>query len=274
MRKLFFICCVVLGAFSARGQVVKAEHFNAYTPYAAELFELCKTKFKLPVIFNYRELAGFSSGGLWLGNIVLEFVNHNGSDNNKTLFKGIALEPIQHADTIVKILDAYGVAHGLPESTRVSVDNTEKLLWTNILIKDISADNIRVFVCDYADRVYINTPKKAARKIFNETGGGPLGIVGLKKIVIGSANISKALHGWISLPGVKRISENHFGFFDGPEIVVEKADKDGIKEIQVQVSSLEKATKFLSENKMLAVENNTTLIDPEKLYGLRIVLQQ
>ncbi len=120
----------------------------------------------------------------------------------------------------------------------------------------------------------MNNPKKAARKIFAEEEGGPLGIIGLKKIIIGSSNFEKTVHAWISIPGAKKTGDNHFSFFDGPEIVVEKAEKDGIKEIQVQVRSMEAASKFLTENHMLSMQNNTTLIDPEKLYGLRIVLQQ
>jgi hypothetical protein len=274
MRKVLFICCFISCSFFAGAQIAKVEHFNAHTTHATELFNLFKTKFQLPVIYDYQEFGNFSSGGLWLGNITLEFVNYQGLNTGITLFKGIALEPVQHADTILRMLDEFSVAHSNPVPARFTVDNVEKTYWTNIGLKDLSADDIRVFICDYTDRAFVNTPKKAARKTFMEDEGGPLGIMGLKKIIIGSANIEKALHAWISIPGAKKTGANHFSFFDGPEIVVEKAEKDGIKEIQVQVRSIEVASKFLTENNMLSMENTTTLIDPGKLYGLRIILQQ
>jgi hypothetical protein len=250
------------------------EHFNAHTIHAPELFELFKTKFRLPVIYDYQEFGNFSSGGLWLGNITIEFVNYQGLNAGPAIFKGISLEPIQHADSVLRMLDEFAIAHGTPSPARFRVDNVEKTYWTNIGLKDLSADDIRVFICDYTDRGFVNTPKKNARLLLDKEQGGPLGIMGLKMIIIGTKNVEKALHAWISIPGAKKTNNNHFSFFEGPEIVVEKADTEGIKEIQVQVKSVETASKFLTENHMLLIENDRTLIDPEKIYGLRIVLEQ
>jgi hypothetical protein len=81
------------------------------------------------------------------------------------------------------------------------------------------------------------------------------------------------MQAWVSIPGAKKTG-NHFKFIEGPEIVVEKADRDGIKEIQVQVRSMEAASKFLTDNQMLSVENKITMIDPGKIFGLWIVLEQ
>jgi hypothetical protein len=274
MRRILFIVCLLSAQFFAGAQISKVEHFNAHTIHAQELFELFKTKFRLPVIYDYQELGNFSSGGLWLGNITIEFVNYQGLNAGAAIFKGISLEPVQHADTVVRMLDEYAIAHSSPAPARFTVDNVEKTYWTNIGLKDLSADDVRVFICDYTDRNFVNTPKKNARLLLAKEQGGPLGIVGLKRIIIGTANVDKALHAWVSIPGAKKTDNNHFNFFEGPEIVLEKADKEGIKEIQVQVKSVETACKFLTENHMLCTENNITLIDPEKIYGLRIVLEQ
>ncbi len=274
MRKVLFIFYFISCSLFTGAQIAKVEHLNAHTIHATELFDLFKTTFRLPVVYDYQEFGNFSSGGLWLGNITLEFVNYRGLNTETALFKGIALEPVQHADTILRMLDEFSIPHNTPVPARFKVDNVEKTYWTNIGLKDLSTENLRVFICDYTDRSFVNNPKKAARKIFAEEEGGPLGIIGLKKIIIGSSNFEKTVNAWVSIPGAKKTGENHFSFFDGPEIVVEKAEKDGIKEIQLQVRSMETAAKFLTENHMLSMQNNTTLIDPEKLYGLRIVLQQ
>lgn len=273
MRKSAFLFCMACISF-ANAQIIRVEHFNAHTTHAPELFELFKAKFKLPLIYDYQEYGNFSSGGLWFGNITLEFVNYHGSIPGKALFKGIALEPIQHADAVVRMLDDYVVIHNPPVTARFTVDNVEKTFCTNIALKEPSSDDVLVFVCDYTDRAFINNLKKKARKIFTEQEGGPLGIIGLKKIIIQTAHLERTLQAWISIPGAKKTGNNHFSFLDGPEIIVEKADKDGIKEIQVQVRSVETASKFLTENQMLFMENKITLIDPEKVFGLRIILEQ
>jgi len=265
MRKMLFILCMASMIFSANAQILKVEHFNAHTTHAADLFEMFKTKFKLPVVYEYAAFGNYNSGGLWLGNTTLEFVNYEGLDPAKAIFKGIALEPIQHTDTIIRMLDEYGIAHDPPAPEKFR---------TNIVLKDLTSEDMRVFVCDYTSRAFVNDPKKAARKILAEENGGPLGIIGLKKIVIETTDLEKTLHAWISIPGAQKTGSNHFRFFEGPEIVVEKAGKNAVREIMIQVRSVDEASKFLSANNMLVIENANILIDPKKLSGLRIILQQ
>jgi hypothetical protein len=272
MRKIFLIIYMACTAL-AGAQVIKVDHFYAHSSNAPELFEMFKTKFKLPSIYDYQEFGNVSSGGLWLGNITMEFVNYRGLDSDKAIFKGLALEPVQHTDTITQLLDDYGVVYNPPTPVRFTVDGVDKTYWTNIVLKDLTSSDIRVFICDYTDRSFLSVPKKTARKIFAEQGGGPLGIVGLKKIVIAASDIEKSMQAWVSIPGAKKTG-NHFTFIEGPEIVVEKAEKDGIKEIQLQVRSVEAASKFLTDNQMLSAENKITMIDPGKVFGLRIVLAQ
>jgi hypothetical protein len=272
MRKVALIIYLACASI-ADAQVIKVDHFYAYSTNAPELFEMFKNKFKLPLIYDYQEFGNVSGGGLWLGNVTLGFVNYRGLGPEKALFKGLALEPVQHTDTITQILDDLGVVYNPPIPVRFTVDGVDKTYWTNIVLKDLTSGDIRVFICDYTDRNFLSAPKKAARKIFTEQGGGPLGIIGLRKIVVAASDIDKALQAWVSIPGAKK-NGNHFRFIDGPEIVVEKAEKDGIKEIQVQVRSVEAASKFLTDNQMLSTENKITMIDPGKVFGLRIVLEQ
>lgn len=272
MRKIALIIYMACASL-AEAQVIKVDHFYAYSNNAPELFEMFKTKFKLPAVYDYQEFGNVSSGGLWLGNITMQFVNYRGLGSDKALFKGLALEPVQHTDTITQILDDYGVVYNPPTPVRFMVDGVDKTYWTNIVLKDLTSGDVRVFICDYTDRSFLSAPKKAARKAFAEQGGGPLGIIGLRKIVIAASDVEKCMQAWVSIPGAKRTG-NHFKFIEGPEIVVEKAEKDGIKEIQVQVRSVEAASKFLTEHQMLSQENKITMIDPGKVFGLRIVLEQ
>jgi hypothetical protein len=123
-----------------------------------------KQNSNLPAVYDYQEFGNVSSGGLWLGNIMLEFVNYRGGNSDKALFKGLALEPVQHTDTITQLLDDYGVVYNPPVPVRFTVDGVDKTYWTNIVLKDLTSSDIRVFICDYTDRSFLSLPKKTAGK--------------------------------------------------------------------------------------------------------------
>ena len=62
-----------------------------------------------------------------------------------------------------------------------------------------------------------------ADSVLKATNGGPLGVTGLKRIVIrvvAPANDAKV---WAGIPGVKKISDYSYTFNDGPAVMIEKA---------------------------------------------------
>ena len=54
MKKLFVLAFALLTMLSTKGQIVKIDHFNAHTADARVLFELFKTTFKLPIVYDYQ----------------------------------------------------------------------------------------------------------------------------------------------------------------------------------------------------------------------------
>ena len=273
MKKALFIFLLALLSVSGQAQITKIDHFNAHSTEAAALYEFFTSHLRLPVVYAYQSYGNFSSGGLWLGNVTLEFVNYTGNPYTaRAVFKGIALEPVNATDSIVALLDKSGVAHAAPVPTKFKVDGADKTFWTNTNLNDLCSADVRVFVCDYEDRAFVNTPKAAANDSLRAIQGGPLGIRGLKTIVLGVTNLEKASSEWAKTPGIKRVPHNGFQFAEGPDIRLQQADRDGVLEIQVQVKSKKAARRFLGQHQWLYREGASVLIDPGKINGLRILL--
>ena len=275
MKKLVFIVSLSILCGPIWAQITRIQHFNAHSgdKAAQTLFTLFNQTFGLPVLYDYQSFGSFSSGGLWLGNITFEFVGHQDGDNLKAIFKGVALEPKQHTEAIVKMLDEKQIVHDAPDVAMMNVNGGQVPFYTVIGLKDLSAEGKRIFVCDYANRVFINTFSIKADSLLKANKGGPLGVIGLKKIIIGTTDKAKEVVVWGNVPGVIRKNDHFFSFSEGPDILIEPAGTDCVKEIVVKVKSLEQAMAFLEQRQCLKREGAKLLIDPEKLHGLRVILE-
>jgi hypothetical protein len=274
MKKPFIFLLSILIATATSAQIAKIEHFNAHHVQARALFDLFKSTFQLPLVYDYQHYGSFSSGGLWLGNITLEFVCPAINAPATAIFKGVSLEPVQHTDSIIPELDNRQIAHSEPDIVKIKADGAEKVFWTVTGFTDLSGPDVRIFMCDYEDRSMVNGLKKAAADSLAIRQGGPLGIIGLKTIVSGVSNPEKAAETWSRMPGITTSGQGYFSFPSGPALNLQKAGKDGIMEIIVQIRSKATAMAFLAQHQLLRMENDTILIDPDKVYGLRIVLEE
>jgi len=273
MKKIVFTFCLVLSGMSMYAQVTSVQHLNAHSRQAPELFKLFHETFGLPVVYDYQSFGSFSSGGLWLGNVTFEFVGAPASSGLPGFFFGIALEPKGHTDSIVTMLDERRIAHAVPEINYWNFKGKKEKFYTVTVLKDLSAKERRVFVCDYEQRDFIKSYSARADSLFKAGNGGPLRITGLKAIVIEVADKDKQAELWASIPGVKKINDHTFSFDGGPAIVLDQDGGDGIKEIIIKVQSKEKAAAFLAQQSCLKKENDRILIDPGKLDGLKVVLE-
>jgi hypothetical protein len=274
MKTTLWLLIFILSTCSVGAQITKIEHFNAHHAEAKTLFNLFKSTFNLPEIYPYQNFGPFSSGGLWLGNVTMEFVCPAANPPQKAIFKGVSLEPAQHTDSILPELNKRQIASYPPDPVKTTENGVEKTLWIITGFKDLSAPEQRVFMCDYQDRNWLNGLKKTADDSLKNLQGGPLGIIGMKTIVFGVTNPEKSAATWSLLPGIFASEGNRFSFKKGPNLVLRKSEKDGILEIIVQVKSLKNASFFLAQNQLLKLENGQVLIHPDKLYGLRIVLEE
>ena len=255
---------------SAPPIVTKVEHFYVFADAARaeKLFALFRDEFQLPQVWAFRYWGGYSSGGVSLGNVVLEFATMKDANNPnpKTEFQGIVFEPIGDAASTAAILKARGIPHEDPIA--------ENPGWTIIPFTKIPPENVFLMLCDYKDRDTINAGRVKAAHELEEASGGNLGVVDLKEIVVGVKDVKAAAVKWEAALGRKMNgSTDVFQFGAGPDIHLIQSDVEGIQEIRLRTRSSKNAKRFLTSRRMLGSDVKGALkIDPATIEGLTVLL--
>jgi len=268
MRKLIFNYFLFLSV-SVNAQVHKIDHFFASSPKADTLFNLFKSKFELPIEWDYKTYGNFSSGAVTLGNVAFEFVNSKGV--SKTKFEGIALLPQQTVEEISIMLDDAKVNHDTIEPNTYMMSNGSIAGWSNMGLKSLLPEDISFFIYDYKNRSELAQSIKKTHDSLKSKNGGPLGIVLLKEIVIGSNKWSSYKNELRKLPGVNLRDNDLFIFKEGPSIRLVNSNNNGIEKIIIKVHSVDTAKKYLkSQNLMGDSTKNSVFINTAAIYGLLI----
>ncbi len=145
--------------------------------------------------------------------------------------------------------------------------------WSNMNLKNLLPEEAGIFICDYKKRDAILKNRRQAADSLKNKNGGPLGILYLKEIVIGSSNEPFHSLALAKLPGIKKTSNDLFSFNEGPSLRLKNSKINGIEKIVVKVKSIKKARTFLVENNLLGAATTTSIyIDPKVLDGLIIEL--
>lgn len=259
--------------------LTRVEHFYLFADetQVKKLFQSFRDDFRLPQVWAYRNWGSYSSGGLSLGNVVLEFATYPVPDNKapKTEFQGIVFEPVADAETTAMMLKSRGVPHGEPEGEKYrTADGVERVDWTIVPFTDLPPDNVNIMLCDYRDRKMVAEGRSKAAKALADAGGGPLGIISLKEIVVGVKDIKEAVRKWqLAIGGAVQGHPEVFTFESGPQIRLVKADMPGIQRILVRIRSNGSAKQFLEKRQMLGSSYKGGLtIAPSAIGGLSIVL--
>ena len=123
---------------------------------------------------------------------------------------------------------------------------------------------------------YVDVEQRRARllKELRARGGGPLGVTGVKEMIVGATHVKVALNLWERLLAPRRTVEPGFWRVDdGPGIRLVQARENRLQAIVISVASLSRAKAFLQENGLLgSVSEGGLTIDPSKLEGLDIRL--
>jgi catechol 2,3-dioxygenase-like lactoylglutathione lyase family enzyme len=271
------LCCAALGAQGEEQPLAtRVEHFFVASDEAQALFTFFKDTFQLPEVWPFKAYGGFSSGGLSLGNVVLEFALLSGRDNKpgKTQFQGIAFEPRGNAETTRFELTKRNIPHTRGRTSEPQTPSRQaRVGWENVGLTDFPPGNKFVFFCDYKDREGVAQGRKAASDALIKRRGGPLGIIGVTEITVGVQDIEEARGKWSALLAPSpRISGNAFVFKSGPRICLVRAESPGIQGIALSVRSLVAAEKFLKERQLLVKDVGHIAIAPGAIEGLSIRL--
>jgi catechol 2,3-dioxygenase-like lactoylglutathione lyase family enzyme len=271
------LCCAALGAQAEEQPLAtRVEHFFVASDEAQALFTFIKDTFQLPEVWPFKAYGGFSSGGLSLGNVVLEFALLSGRDSEagKTQFQGIAFEPTGNAETTRLELTKRDIPHTRGRTSEPEAPSRQaRVGWENVGLTDFPPRNKFVFFCDYKDREGVAQGRKAASAELAKRMGGPLGIVGAAEITVGVQDIEEARSKWSTLLAPSpRISDDAFVFASGPRIRLVRAESPGIQGIALSVRSLDEAEKFLKERGLILQDVGQIAISPQAIEGLSIRL--
>jgi hypothetical protein len=106
------------------------------------------------------------------------------------------------------------------------------------------------------------------------SGGGPLGVVDVKEVIIGAVDVDMARRLWQKLldPTPSAMS-NTWQIGTGPAVRLVPADENRVQALVIRVASLERARAFLREKQLLVIDAaGQVTIDPSKLGGLDLRL--
>lgn len=252
------------------GQVTKIEHFYLTSPKAEALYNLFHSELGLPVVWRYQSWGSFESGGLSLANVVLEFVSQSGG---ATTFSGIALEPQQHMEDFLVMVDDARIKHGKIQNTVFLNKDGQLDGWSTLSLKGLLPEEANLFVCDYKRRQEVAENRATAASELENKKGGALGIMGLREIVVASPNYATYIQSFSSLRGVKKAESNLFRFEQGPAIRIIQSDKNQIQGIVIQVSSVQKAESALQSRGLDERSSTQELfINRKKIEGLQVQL--
>ncbi len=269
--KKYILLVLMFFTISVDAQINKVEHFYVSSPKAKTLFKLFKNELGLPTDWDYNTWGDFSSGAVTLGNVAFEFVYYEGV--TKTSFDGIALEPKQTVEEIENILDDSKVMHDTIESNTYVKSNGTVGGWSNMRLKNLLPDEATLFICDYKERDKVSLGRKQSSDSLRSINGGPLGILFLKEIVIGSTNMSLNSNELVKLPGINVSKGNVYGFKEGPSIRLTNSTTNGFDKIVIKVHSVDEARKYLKSHNLLGKSSkNSVSIDPTVIDGLMIEL--
>lgn len=185
-------------------------------------------QFGLPVVWDYQNWGGFSSGGITLGNVVLELIARESVQN--LTYYGIALEPNQSLKRTKPYLDSVNISHG-----RIS----RAAEWSTMSLTNLLPDDINLFLCDYHDREFIALDRKKAVDKLLVKNGGTLGIQLLKEIVIGIKDPVEFENELAKIPGIVK-KGNEFHFSEGPNLKLIESEALSLT-LLIQVKSMDKA---------------------------------
>jgi catechol 2,3-dioxygenase-like lactoylglutathione lyase family enzyme len=277
---LFMAVAICFIALTSRAEeqplVTRVDHFYAESDQARSLFTFFKETFQLSESWPFRDAGTHASGGLWLGNAILEFVTfpHNGDKPVRTEFRGIAFEPTGGADETAVELTKRGISHADVENRmRQGRDGQTRVAWSLLDLKDFPPSEASIFFVDYKFRESVAARNKSRDEEFEARNRGPLGIVGAAEITVGVRDLEDARKKWSALLApLPQISEEAFVFNTGPRIRLVHAESPGIQGIILSVRSLDEAEKFLKERQLLVKDVGQTAISPKAIEGLSIRL--
>ena len=258
------------------------DHIMIRTGNPRELYAFFTETLRLPIAWAMTSpRPGVATGGVAFGNVNVEAIQIPGQKDPRPQLVGFALEP-SGLDESLSELKRRGITSGERRPLiAVGPDGSKNTLWTNVTLQPFSDMDspanatLHIFLSEYS-ATYVDVEERRARlrRQLVEAGGGPLGVVAVKEVIIGATDMTTAQRLWQKLldPTPSSTSDT-WQVGSGPAIRLVSARENRIQTLVILVTSLDRAQAFLREKQLLGADSDgRPVIDPSKIGGLDIRL--
>jgi catechol 2,3-dioxygenase-like lactoylglutathione lyase family enzyme len=258
------------------------DHIMIRTGDPSELFAFFADTLQLPIAWPITSpRPGVMTGGVGFGNVNVEAIQVPGQTEPRPRLLGFAFEPSALDESLIE-LNRRGLTSGERRPlVATGPDGSTRTLWTNVTLRQFSDSDspadatIHIFLSEYSP-TYVNVDERRARlraQLVNN-GGGPLGVVDVKEVIIGAVDVEMARRLWQRLlDAPPSATSNTWQIGTGPAVRLVPATENRILALLIQVASLERAKAFLREKQLLGVDAaGQVTIDPSKIGGLDLRL--
>jgi hypothetical protein len=258
------------------------DHIMIRTGEPRELFALFADTLQLPIAWPLTSpRAGVMTGGVSFGNVNVEAIQFPGQTDQQPRLLGFALEPSALDEAVIE-LNRRGITSGERRPlVATGPDGSKRTLWTNVTLRQFSDSDspanaaIHIFLSQYSP-TYVNVDERRARLRGQlvDKGGGPLGVVDMKEVIIGAVDVEMARKLWQNLlDPTPAPTSNTWQIGTGPAVRLVPATENRVQALLIRVASLERARVFLREKQLLGVDAAGQItIDPSKIGGLDLRL--
>ena len=255
---------------------------RAHEPH--DLYAFFVDTLRLPVAWPLAERGGVTSGGVGFGNVNVEAIKFPSqrAEPRPTHLVGFAFKPVALAESLAE-LRRRGIAYGEPRPfVSTGPDGTKTTFFTNVTLSQFSdadrpaAATLHVFLSEY-NPTYVDVEQRRARlrRELADRAGGPLGVLGVEEIVVGTTDLDAANRQYEKLLEPTTRVSGAWRIGDGPAIRLIRAEENLVQRLVVGVASLDRARAFLEERELLGAASGTQLaIAPSKIHNVSIVLRE
>ena len=267
---------------SASQPIRQIDHIMIRTGDPSELYAFFADTLQLPIAWPMTSpRPGVRTGGVGFGNVNLEAIQVPGQTDPRPRLLGFALEPSALDDSLIE-LNRRGLTSGERRPlVATGPDESKRTLWTNVTLRQFSDSDgpvdatIHIFLSEYSP-TYVNVDERRARLRAQlvKSGGGPLGVVDVKEVIIGAVDVERARRLWQRLlDPTPSATSNMWQIGTGPAVRLVSANENRLQALLIRVASLERARAFLRVKQLLGVDAaGQVTIDPSKIGGLDLRL--
>jgi hypothetical protein len=240
------------------------------------LFSFFSETLNLPTAWPIESRQGYTSGGVGAGNVTLEIFKYERKDGNpgktQARFSGFVFEPHPLSKALPEMQVSGIPFTSLEPQYSILPNGSRGVALNRVALPSFSNSGFSVFLYEYSQEFLnadVRRKQLGNRLVLND--GGPLGLQSINEIVIAVANPEKKQQAWMQLLG-KPKSAGFWLVGAGPAIRIVQGGgaEDHIKEIVMEVKSLDKTKAFLRKGKMLSPDG--AFLNPIKAQQLRISL--